>query len=91
MALSIKNREVEEKARKLAFLTGKPITEAINDSLDLSLRRQQAVRKPSSASEARWERIQELQREVADLPTLDPRTPDEILGYNQHGHFDNDR
>jgi antitoxin VapB len=91
MALSIKNKEVEEKARKLAYLTGKPITEAISNSLDLSLRRQQAVRKPSSPSDARWERVKELQRQIAALPTLDSRSADEILGYNEHGHFDNDR
>jgi hypothetical protein len=33
MALSIKNREVEGLARELARLTGKPITEAVRDSL----------------------------------------------------------
>ena len=32
--------------------------------------------------------IRELQDEVARLPVLDPRTPDEILGYNAAGLFD---
>ncbi len=87
MALSIKNKEVELKARRLAFLTGKPITEAINDSLDLSLLRQSAIQKPT-AKEELWAKIQEIQREFAALPDRDTRTPDEIIGYNEHGHFD---
>lgn len=87
MALSIKNKEVEEKARKLAFLTGKPITEALNDSLDLSLLRQKAIKKPTPKEEL-WAKIQEIQRQVAQLPILDNRTADEIIGYNEFGHFD---
>ncbi len=87
MALSIKNKEVEKKARKLAFLTGKPITEALNDSLDLSLLRQSAIQTPT-AKEELWARIQEIQRQVAEMPTLDTRTADEIIGYNEFGHFD---
>ncbi len=87
MALSIKNKVVEEKARKLAYLTGKPITEALNASLDLSLSRQKAVQK-STAGDELWAKIQEIQRQVAELPTIDNRTPDEIIGYNEFGHFD---
>ena len=87
MALSIKNKDVEAKARKLARLTGKPITEALNDSLDLSLLRQSAVQKPTD-KEVLWAKIQEIQRQVAELPTLDNRTADEIIGYNKFGHFD---
>ena len=32
-------------------------------------------------------RIRAIQAEVAQLPILDGRSPDEILGYNEHGHF----
>jgi antitoxin VapB len=87
MALSIKNKEVEQKARRLAFLTGKPITAALNDSLDLSLLRQHNVKTPSPTEEL-WAKVQEIQREVSAMPTLDNRTPDEIIGYNEFGHFD---
>jgi antitoxin VapB len=87
MALSIKNRDVEQKARRLASLTGKPITEALNDALDLSLQRQSAVRSPTDV-ELRWEKILEIQKQVAAMPTLDHRTADEIIGYNESGHFD---
>ena len=33
-------------------------------------------------------RIHEIQEEVARLPVLDNRTPEEIIGYNERGHFD---
>jgi plasmid stability protein len=34
------------------------------------------------------ETIEWLRREVWPLPVLDGRRDDEILGYNEHGHFD---
>jgi len=33
-------------------------------------------------------RIRAIQAEVAQLPVLDARSPEEIIGYNEHGHFD---
>jgi hypothetical protein len=33
-------------------------------------------------------RVRAIQKEVAKLPVLDLRTSDEILGYNERGHFD---
>ena len=87
MALSIKNKVVEQKARSLAFKTGKPITEALNDALDLSLQRQDLIKRPT-AKEDLWAKIQEIQRRVAKRPLLDNRTADEIIGYNEFGHFD---
>jgi hypothetical protein len=42
-----------------------------------------------SATEAELRRrIRPIQDEVARLPVLDPRTPDEILGYNAEGLLD---
>ena len=32
-------------------------------------------------------RLHIIQAEVAQLPALDSRSPDEILGYNERGHF----
>lgn len=32
-------------------------------------------------------RIRAIQAEVARLPVLDARSPDEIVGYNKRGHF----
>ena len=33
-------------------------------------------------------RVRAIQAEVAQLPVLDARSPEEIIGYNQHGHLD---
>ena len=33
-------------------------------------------------------RVRAIQAEIAQLPVLDPRSADEIIGYNQRGHFD---
>jgi hypothetical protein len=32
-------------------------------------------------------RVRAVQEEIARLPVLDRRNPDEIIGYNKHGHF----
>lgn len=47
-----------------------------------------SARKPPSAPAELWARIRALQDEVASLPVLDPRAPEEILGYNEAGLFD---
>lgn len=33
-------------------------------------------------------RVRAIQAEMARLPALDGRSPDEIIGYNERGHFD---
>ena len=33
-------------------------------------------------------RVRAIQEEMAKLPVLDDRSPDEIIGYNERGHFD---
>jgi hypothetical protein len=33
-------------------------------------------------------RVHEIQQEIAQLPVLDKRSPNEIIGYNGRGHFD---
>jgi len=81
MPLSIKNDATERLARQVAEATGESLTEAIQRSL-----------------EERWERLKQqhkghiLAAQVADLlrrvdalPTLDSRSEDEILGYNENG------
>ncbi len=31
------------------------------------------------------ERVMEIAERISSLPVLDPRTPDEIIGYDEHG------
>ena len=45
--------------------------------------REQQPPRPSLEDTIEW-----LRREVWTLPMLDQRSDDEILGYNDHGHFD---
>jgi hypothetical protein len=33
-------------------------------------------------------RVRRIQAELARLPVLDKRSPDELIGYNEQGHFD---
>jgi hypothetical protein len=33
-------------------------------------------------------RVRQIQQEMAQLPVLDKRSPDEIIAYNERGHFD---
>jgi len=33
-------------------------------------------------------RVRAIQEEISRLPVLDDRGPDDIIGYNERGHFD---
>ena len=82
MALNIKSRETERVVRELAKRTGLPITEAI---------RVAAVDKLRTIDEERERRrraLYEIIERGRALSNLDPRTDDEILGYNEKGTFD---
>jgi antitoxin VapB len=84
MALSIKNREVESLARELARVSGKPITEAVRDSLKRELDRAKVIASATPKRD-RVEEILDFGRRISALPTLDTRSPDEILGYDENG------
>ena len=84
MALSIKNERAEELARTLAAETGETMTQAIIASLELRLERLKGRR----AVPNRLEEILRISRRCRSLPDIDPREPDEILGYGPEGTFD---
>jgi antitoxin VapB len=82
MALSIKDRETERLARALAERTGESITVATRRALEERLRR----RVGSEAQKAALlEDLEAIQRRWNALPVLDSRTPEEIVGYDEHG------
>jgi antitoxin VapB len=84
MALNIKNAETEQLARELARRRGQGITEALTDVLRREVERER--RKPPRRDKVEFHRrIQAIVDEVKKLPVLDDRTPDEIIGYNEHG------
>lgn len=84
MALSIKNSKAEELAKEVAKETGETMTQAIIISLEEKLERVRGKRK----SKDLVEEIMAISKRISALPDLDPRTPDEILGYNEKGTFD---
>jgi antitoxin VapB len=85
-ALNIRDPEVHELARQLAAQTGKTITEAVKRALRDGLRR--AARRSPADLASRRRRIEKILESYRALPAGDERSPDEILGYNERGHFD---
>jgi antitoxin VapB len=81
MPLSIKDPETERLARELAAETGETITAATKKALEERLLRVSGRRHRAS----RLEEIMEISRRCAALPDLDTRSPDEIIGYDEHG------
>lgn len=81
MAFSIKNPETDQLARKLAAATGESLTTAVTNALREQLERVTARKIGRSLAEE----LDEIAERCAALPVLDSRTPDEILGYDEHG------
>jgi antitoxin VapB len=82
MALSIKSDEADRLAREVARLTGENLTEAVTTSLRERLNRE---RRRRGKGQTMAHRLRTLARECASLPDVDPRSPDEIIGYDDHG------
>ncbi|MCE2512238.1 MAG: type II toxin-antitoxin system VapB family antitoxin [Acidimicrobiia bacterium] len=77
MVLSIKSAMADQLARELADLTGESITDAVVASLrarlDLERRRQ------------RDRTLDDIIERFQRLPMIDGRSPEDIIGYDQHG------
>lgn len=81
MALNIRNPETERLADELARETGETKTEAVTKALRdrlARLRRERSGRRLA-------DELEEIASHCAALPVLDPRTPDEIVGYDERG------
>jgi antitoxin VapB len=81
MALNIRNEEAESLAAALAKLTGESKTAAVTKALRERLMR-------VSREKRQRDRIAELTDialRCARRPVLDPRSADEILGYDENG------
>lgn len=85
MAILIKDQEADQLIRALAERTGESITEAVKQAV-----RERLDRVPLSEDEiaARKRKLGDLIAKCNAMPTVDDRTPDEIIGYNEFGHFD---
>jgi len=81
MALNIRNPEAEKLAESLAKLTGESKTEAVKKALHDRLQR--LLRRRSGRELA--DELDELAVHCANLPVLDNRSSEEILGYDDNG------
>lgn len=81
MALNIKDPETDRLARRLADLTDEKITDAVKVALRERLEREQRRRGKTIDLPL----LRRKQRELARLPVVDKRSPDELLDYDDHG------
>ncbi len=81
MALSIKSIRTENLAREVAAKTGESITAAIQKALEERLDRLKRERKTQTL----MVQLEDILHRVDQLPILDPRTPEEIVGYDENG------
>ncbi|MGH9468353.1 MAG: type II toxin-antitoxin system VapB family antitoxin [Terriglobales bacterium] len=82
-ALNIKDEEVRALAQQLAEATHQTMTAAVKNALQEKLDRERA--RDVKRRERILREIRELQRQIASFPVLDPRSPDEIIGYDENG------
>jgi antitoxin VapB len=81
MAISIKSMETEHLARQIAAKTGESLTGAIQKALQERLDRLNN----NHQSQVLATQLNDILRRVDEMPNLDARTPDEIIGYDEDG------
>jgi antitoxin VapB len=85
MTVLIKDEEADRLIRQLAERTGETITDAVKGAVAEKL-----ARTPLTAEEVaeRRAKLDALLAKFDAMPTIDDRSADEIIGYNDKGHFD---
>lgn len=81
MALNIKDPATDKLARDLAAATGESLTAAVAAALRERLERVRG----SSRRERLADELSAIGKRCAELPILDSRTDDELLGYGPDG------
>jgi len=82
MGLSIKDPETERLVRTLAKRRKTGVTETIRNAVIAELASTPAV---DDEEDAWWAAIRAIEARSRALPVLDPRSPDEIGGYDENG------
>ncbi len=89
MALTIESPEAERLARELAERTGESVVEAVTNALRAELARNSPPTGESATSSREKRKASEILHEsalrIAQMPVLDTRTADEIIGYDENG------
>jgi antitoxin VapB len=81
MALSLKDPEADRLAREVAERTGETLTTAVV----VALRERLARLRGRPRRRSLRDELREIARRCVELPTLDDRPVDEILGYDDRG------
>ena len=83
MPLNIKDERAHEAARELARARGTSITQAVKAAIVEALdRERKGLHRDREGLVAS---LDEIALHCASQPLLDPRSPDEILGYDKDG------
>ena len=72
--------EMQELAEELAGIKGESPTAAVTTAL-----RERLARERGGAAESIAERLRDLGQRYSRLPDADLRSPEDILGYDEHG------
>jgi antitoxin VapB len=80
MTLEIRNPEADALARELAAATGEDVDTAVVRAIEERL-----ARTPRQLPAGQRAEIEALFERLARAPVLDPRSPDQIIGYGPDG------
>jgi hypothetical protein len=78
MAISIRNKRAEELARRVARATGVIMTDAIIQALEEKHQKLE----PAPVENATFAPVMSISRRCANLPTIDNRPEEKIIGYS---------
>lgn len=81
MALSVKDPEADRLAREVAARTGETLTTVVV----VALRERLARLRGRTRRQRLRDDLRDIARRCAQLPTLDDRSAEEILAYDQRG------
>ena len=81
MPLNIRSKQAEELAGALAKLTGETKTEAVTQALRERIERVRRARSKRRLADE----LDSIAMHCAALPVQDPRSAEEILGYDESG------
>ena len=80
VALNVKSAEADRLARELAAVAHESLTEAVTIALQERLARMRNQQQSDMVA-----RLRRLSAWYTALPVQDSRTPNEIIGYDEHG------
>jgi len=81
MSLNIKNEETHQLATQLAQLTGETLTRAVTIALKERLEREKRRHHRTGVAAA----LMQIAQRCASRPILDDRSPEVMIGYDEHG------